>query len=160
LRSLLCFIILLRLTVIVFIILAVFRKDKKFALPQAPKQYSPDRTCKAKHYALDLRIFLEEKKIQGSVEITLIPFHERVQQIKIDGIELQIHRLSWEGQEWPYSSDSTALYLSFPTPLDPQKEYLLKIEYETRPQKGLYFMKADTDHPAAQTSNVVSRPRY
>lgn len=123
-----------------------FRKDNKFALPGAPKQYPPPLEFKAKHYHLDLKVDLEAKQIKGSATITLESFSGKQNRLKLDAIELNVEKVLFEGQVVPFRVFDTFLEIVLPSAPAIATPFSVQIFYSAQPRKGLYFQTPDVDH--------------
>lgn len=133
-----------------------FRKDKKFALPGAPKQYPPDLDFQVKHYCLNLKLDLDQKQIQGTATLTLESTHGKSKRLKLDAIELQIQKVLFEGKELPFQVMDRSLEIELPQLPQTKVPFLLHIDYSAKPRKGLFFQDPDSDH-VGQSKQVWSQ---
>ena len=61
-----------------------------FELPGAKPHYNPDRPGQVNHIRLDLALDISQKSFAGTCTITLTPVRSGIEQLTLDGVDLNI----------------------------------------------------------------------
>jgi len=124
---------------------------KPFILPGAKPHYTPDRPGNVQHIFLDLVLDIANQSFRGSSTITLKPVKSGLTHLTLDAQDLTIENVQVNQVSQPFHYDGKQLQIQLlqPTTLDP---FDLVIHYAvTHPQRGLYFIQPDQDHPDKPT---------
>src|SRR5215831_14415562 len=111
--------------------------QRPFAFPGARARYTPDRVVDVEHYAIDLRVHFDEKRIEGSCAITVVPILDAAPRLELDAVELDIRRVTLDGHEVPFAHDGKRLVMRFTRPLAAGEHHTLVVEYAATPRRGL-----------------------
>ena len=103
------------------------------------------------HYAIDLRIDDEARRVRGTVRMRLSPLRP-VSSITVDAEDMSISSVTMkDAQEGeitiPFHVTPKAVEVQFPRTLTPKDTVVVAIAYEATPQAGLYFMAPDHAYP-------------
>lgn len=124
------------------------QSSRRFELPGARPQYTPDRAGQVAHIFLDLQIDLAQQSCEGTCTTKLIPIRSGIQQLSLDAIDLDIQAVQIEGvaQAFDYDGETLQVHLSQPTVAD--RAIALEITYGLKyPQRGLYFIAPNPHYP-------------
>jgi len=78
-----------------------------------------------------------EEKVLGTV-YHQVAVNEEVEQLVLNAIRMEIKSLQLNGEDWDYQQNDTALFIPLNKPST--GELQLRIEYEAKPNKGIYFI--------------------
>jgi aminopeptidase N len=121
---------------------------RSFELPGAKPHYSPDRPGQVEHIALDLRLDIGQKRVQGTCRIRLNPVRDSLRELVLDAVNQQIDavRIGKQTQKFDYDGDRLTIQLRNATKAG--KPFELSIDYQLdHPQRGLYFIGPDAHYP-------------
>jgi len=121
--------------------------SRPFAFPGVRPRYAPDRVVDVQHYAIAIRVSLDDRRIDGTCAITIRPILEPVTRLELDAVELDVRAVTSEGQALPYRYDGKRLAIRFPRPLGPGEHHTVVVAYGAQPRRGLYFMAPDEAYP-------------
>ncbi|MGC9326554.1 MAG: M1 family metallopeptidase, partial [Candidatus Hinthialibacter sp.] len=126
-----------------------------------PRHYRPDRTVDFQHLNLEIKVDMNEMRIEGAAHYTFQPIHDGVQTIRFDAYELDIQDVDGPespSMDWRYSDN--ALYVEFDSPLPMGENQTLSIQYASdklkmggRFQDGMHF--TDSKHVAPQSADQM-----
>lgn len=106
-----------------------------------PHHYRPDRTVDVEHLKLELKVFMDDKRIEGTAQYRFKPIHDRVTMVRFDAYNMNIQTIASQEQpslEWTYSDN--AVYLEFPDPLPMDSSVTVAIRYSSiDPKTGGLF---------------------
>lgn len=125
---------------------------KKFELPGAKRNYTPDRPGQVQHIALDLVLDIPNHRCQGICTTTLTPIRDGIEQLKLDAVELQIQTVSVndEIQRWEYDGQVLQIHLLRETQRG--QDLVIKIAYAIeQPRRGIYFITPTEHYPDRPT---------
>ncbi len=119
-----------------------------------PHHYRPDRTVDFKHLKLEIKVFMDEKRIEGTAHYSFQPLHDEVTQLHLDAEEMEIKNIQTSsGQEIKWNHADNALHISFPSALPLDQETDISIQYAASPVEGMYF--TDSQHVAPQNPDQL-----
>ncbi|MBD2325586.1 M1 family metallopeptidase [Alkalinema sp. FACHB-956] len=124
------------------------QNHRRFELPGARPQYTPDRPGQVHHIFLDLVLDLAQHTCQGRCQIKLVPIRSGLEQLTLDAVDLQIQdvRVGGETQIFDYDGQQIQVHLSQPTQQGQAID--LEIHYGLQnPQRGLYFVAPNEHYP-------------
>ena len=125
--------------------------DKVFAEESAPEHFPRDRTFHLRHIRLDIVLDEEAGEIGGTATLLLSPLNDGLRDIDLDGEDLHIRKVTdQEGRSLEFEYDSHKLRIKLGRAYKADTEFSLKIAYDARPRKGMFFIrpaKADPKRP-------------
>lgn len=122
-----------------------------------------------KHYAIDLRVKDEEHAIEGSVTIDVDDAADGLAAITLDAVDMTIGEVTLDTPSGPraapYAYDGAKLRIELPEPRRTGTARKLRIDYATRPTRGLYFndgpmFPAGGDPPQVYSQGEMEDSRY
>ena len=121
---------------------------RPFADPDSTHRPERARTYDLQHILLRLTLDEKAKSVSGTSTLTLQPLHPGLQIIEVDSGQLEIQSATLpDGTELPFDQTGESLRLHLPEPVSPTDILTLRIAFEARPRKGLYFIPSDPAHP-------------
>ncbi len=100
------------------------------------------------HYSLELYPDINAKSLTGSAALHVRCQGARLDTIVLDAVGMNVRRVRLlSGTEPRYSADSVRLYIALPAPLGPNDTASIGIEYDSKPEKGMYFIVPDSSFP-------------
>jgi aminopeptidase N len=115
-------------------------------------RYAPDRLVDVVHIRLDVTPNFQRHTVRGTTSITFRPLAQPQQQLRLDAIDLTIHRVWGDGVEVAdFAVSPTDVVVRFREPIPTDREVTLHLEHEAEPQRGFYFRTADMGYPAGDT---------
>jgi aminopeptidase N len=125
--------------------------DKVFADPNAPEHYPRDRTFQLRHIRLDITLDQKEHEVRGTATLTLNPLNDGLRQVELDGENLHIRRVTdGDRKALDFEYGDGTLKVRLGRALKAGAEFVLKVAYECKPKRGLFFIhptKAYPKHP-------------
>ena len=116
--------------------------DKVFADESAPEHFPRDRTFDLRHVRLDIALDLEKAEVRGTATLLLSPVNDGLREIDIDGEDLHIRKITdAEGRSLEFDYDGKKLRVRLGRALKADAELTLKIAYDARPRKGMFFVR-------------------
>ncbi|MBK7760853.1 MAG: hypothetical protein IPI35_31470 [Deltaproteobacteria bacterium] len=107
-----------------------------------PGTLAPDRAFDVRHLHLDLAVLPEQRRVEGAVELRVVPFPNSDGQLLLNQIALEIQSVRASGQDLPFVVEGETLRVS----LDPSLgEQTVRIEYAASPRSGLHFRAPGPD---------------
>ncbi len=127
---------------------SVASKYKPFSLPGSNVHYARDRDFDVQHVKLDLNVDPEEKKLDGTVHITLTPIIDNVTRLEFDAVELDIKDVKLStGKISSFENTGRKLIVYLDKALKTAQNVILSIRYSGEPRRGLYFIGPDKAYP-------------
>lgn len=119
-----------------------------FELEGSRPHYTRSRPFDAQHLRLEVKFYLNERRIEGSALHRLRSLREGLDAIPLDQVGLEIKGVELEdGTPCGFVAGQEGLLVRLPRRLALNEEVALRIRYEARPQKGLYFILPDEAYP-------------
>ena len=117
-----------------------------FHIPGATPHKAPDKEFHAEHISIDLRVFFEEKRFEGSCTTTLVPLRKDSAVLHLDAREMTIRRVELDGKGAQFDHDGKVLTVrpAGSLAISPHK---LRVDYAATPRQGVYFVSPDKEHP-------------
>ncbi|RJP22965.1 MAG: hypothetical protein C4527_21165 [Candidatus Omnitrophota bacterium] len=113
-----------------------------------PRHYRPDRSVDFEHMRLEIKVFMSEKRIEGTIHYRFRPLHDNVRQIRFDAEEMKIQAVqSPSGRDVKWNHADNALHVTFPAPLAYGQETEIAIQYAASPAEGMYFTDSKHVYP-------------
>jgi len=125
-----------------------FRGPMAAFLTERARSFSGrERVVDIQHMTLRLKVDPARKWIEGSVAYRVEALRPQVTQWVLDaGPDLEVLRVVGNSGELPFQHYGEQLVIRWPTPLSMGQVDEVRIEYQGRPSKGLYFVGPDV-HP-------------
>lgn len=121
---------------------------KVFASPEAPEQYPRDRTFLVKHLRLAIAVDDEERKVAGTATYVLVPINDGLREVALDQANLKIRGITDEtGKALAFEVHGESLTIRLARARKAGQEFQLRIRYEAKPRKGLYFKAPEKAYP-------------
>ena len=127
------------------------KKTKSFELPGAKPHYNPDRPGQVNHIFLDLHLDIPNQSFSGTCTITITPVRNRIKQLKLDAVDLNIESVLIAGVSQPFDYDGEKLLINL---LQPTTDAKIDVEIAygvDHPQRGIYFIQPDEHYPNKPT---------
>jgi aminopeptidase N len=121
--------------------------DRAFASPDAPDQPPRDRTFRLHHVRLDVTVDDEARTISGSATHRLSPINDGLREITLDAAELTIRGIESDGKALEWEAHGEVLSIRLPRARKAGEPFEIRIRYEAKPRKGLYFVGPDKAYP-------------
>lgn len=121
--------------------------DKVFAAPDAPEQPPRDRTFRLHHLRLDITVDDEARTLSGSATHRLSPINDGLREVTLDAAELNIRRVESEGKALEWEQHGEALTIRLARARKAGDVFEIRIRYDAKPRKGLYFFGLDKAYP-------------
>ncbi|MEY3212794.1 MAG: hypothetical protein RIT28_3275, partial [Pseudomonadota bacterium] len=107
-----------------------------------PGTLAPDRAFDVRHLHLDLTVLPEARRVEGAVELGVVPFPNGDGQLLLNQIALEIQSVQAGGKDLPFVVEGETLRVN----LDPSLgEQTVRIEYAASPKSGLHFRAPGPD---------------
>lgn len=110
----------------------------------APGSLAPDTPWDLQHLHLELDVDVAGERIQGAVELTGQSRVPRLEQLRLDQVDLDIHAVTIDGRPTPFTVDARALWIDLPHTDD---AVTVRVEYSAVPRTGLHFRNPGPDSP-------------
>jgi len=131
--------------------------DRVFSAPDAPPQPPRDRTFLLQHLRLEVAIDDVAKTVSGTAVHRLAPINDGLREVVLDAQDLTIRKVTdGEGTALTWDHRGEALTIRLPRPKRAGQAFELRIRYDAKPRKGLYFMAPDKAYP--DRPRIVWRP--
>ncbi len=124
-----------------------FGQTKRFGDDLSTIHAARDRTYDVQHYALNITLDHPQKKIAGDVTITLQPINNGLSQVVLDSAELQIQSVDVNGRSVDFALRGEKLSVELGRPYNSNETITVKVRYEGKPRKGLFWVGGDPAYP-------------
>ncbi|MCZ6601684.1 MAG: M1 family metallopeptidase, partial [Planctomycetota bacterium] len=119
-----------------------------FVLPGAVDRYARDRVCDIRHIRLEIELDFENRSLKGVAATRLAPLNDGLTEVMFDAVEMKISSVTLGGEEdLAFENTGQKLIVRFPRPLSEGDEVTVRVEYETTPRRGVYFIAPDEAYP-------------
>lgn len=108
-----------------------------------PNLYPRERFVDFIHANISIQFSPTEGKVIGEVIHTFMPLRNGVDTLYIDGVNMDIKSITFEGDSVKHKWYKKGITVLFPKTLLKNKTYKLNISYEATPRRGLYFIGWD-----------------
>lgn len=102
-----------------------------------------ERLVDFQNLSLEVSFVPEEGLVKGKVTHTFKTLRKNVNQLYLDGINMDYKRVEIDGEEVKYLKERDGIYIYFNKSPSWNSEHFLTIEYEANPLRGLYFIGWD-----------------
>ncbi|HEX6511540.1 MAG TPA: M1 family aminopeptidase, partial [Chloroflexota bacterium] len=115
-----------------------------FNLPGDSPHYGPDRCYRAEHLRLEMVVYPDEKRLEGTATYTLrrAAVMAEPAELVLDAADMQVLDVS-PARSWSHSEDK----LHVEPAMADADELALSIRYAAQPSKGMYFLEPDDGYP-------------
>src|SRR5579862_168366 len=120
-------------------LIPVGRSDEPFA---RSRQYD------LQNARIELRFDFDQRAVSGQVTHTLAALRDGLRQLDFDSAELNITSVSVNGKDAHFTTDGAGLHVELSSPSKAGESYEVKIVYNGKPKKGLYFVAPDASSPS------------
>ena len=114
-------------------------------------QYAPDRLVDITHLKLDVLPDFEARTIAASAAIAFIPIAKPIRQWRLNAVDLDVKNVTSNHSIRATQVTEEYLEITFADPIVPGAESQVVIQYEAKPQKGLFFRTTGMGYPAGDT---------
>src|SRR2546425_2379442 len=122
--------------------------DKVFAEESAPEHFPRDRTFHLRHIRIDITLDEEAGEVRGIATLRLSPLNDGLREIDLDGEDLHIRKVTdQESRSLEFEYDSHKLRIKLGRAYKADTEFTLKIAYDARPRKGMFFIRPTKTDP-------------
>ena len=146
---------------------AAFRFPPKAVDGVFPRHYQPERTVDFEHLNLDIKVFMAEKRIEGTAHYRFKPINDTVKKIRFDANKMKIKTVQskdYPSLTWNYAEN--ALYIDFPEALKLDKSVDLDISYSSDEPRldgkfssGMHFTNSkEVDGKSADQMFTIAEP--
>ena len=122
-------------------------KRRPFALPGVTPRFSRDREVDLRHVVLELDVDFERGRLAGRATQKLRALRPDVTRITLDAVELEVSRVTLDGDDAAFRDDGRKLTVTAPRALSERRDTVLVVEYECAPRRGFYFIRPEADSP-------------
>lgn len=112
--------------------LSTYIEDKE----KAPRAHNVDML----HLLLDVQFDTKNEKVIGKVTHTFQPLQKNVDTLFLDAPGITIRTVKMNNTDLKFSTLPTGIVIRFAQKLDWSKTYVIEIDYEAQPKKGIYFI--------------------
>jgi len=125
---------------------------QSFELPGAHPHYTPDRPGQVEHIFLDLSLDIPNQRFVGTCTIRLNPIRRGIDRLTLDAVQMTIDQVSIDDAPQSFDADGSQLQIQLAQPTQAGVPIQVAIAYQVnQPQRGLYFVGADTHYPHKPT---------
>ncbi len=139
----------------------VVKHGRDFTFPDYKPNYPPSPPYRIKHLSLVLRIFVDEKKVEGEAKLSFVMRRES-NSLELDAVDMEILDVKINGSDARYMYDGRKLTVILPEKLKPGSEFVVEVGYSAHPKKGLYFIlpKRKSEYPQIWSQGEAEDNRY
>ncbi|MGI0490614.1 M1 family aminopeptidase [Alkalinema pantanalense CENA528] len=124
------------------------QNHRRFELPGARPQYTPDRPGQVHHIFLDLVLDLAQRSCYGLCKIKLVPIRSGLTGLTLDAVDLQIQSVQVDGKTQSFEYDGKQIQIQLHPETQAETPIELEIHYALQnPQRGLYFVAPNDSYP-------------
>lgn len=113
----------------------------------SPSHETRSRDFDIRHIRIALSIDPPDRLIEGTAHITLAPFRDGLEQLEFDAFELNVTEVRAGKQKLEFESFTDKLVVCMARPVRRGAEVTLRVEYNARPRRGLFFIAPDEAYP-------------
>ena len=115
------------------------------------RRYAPDRRADLLHLVIDVTPDFKQRSISGQATITFKPIGQPLDELRLNGIDLQVSSVVSSSKLKGYQSTADEVVLTFEKPLPPGVEQKVTIVYTATPGEGLYFRTPEQGYKKGET---------
>lgn len=115
-------------------------------------RYAPDRHFDVKHIRLNVTPDFQRHTVRGITSITVEPIAKPQSQLRLNGIDLTVHRVwSDDIEVADFVVSPLDVVVQFREAIPVGKEITLHLDHEAQPERGFYFRTPDMGYPKSDT---------
>ncbi len=118
-----------------------------------PRDHNVDFT----HLLLYVSFVPEDGKVIGTVTHTFSPLQQKVDSVFLDAPDIHFNSVKLNDADVKYTTNDKGITVWFDPPLEWNKNYSLKIDYDCTPRKGIYFIGWNEEEPDKRTDQYQTR---
>ena len=99
-----------------------------------------EHTVDMQHMKVEVAFAPKEGKVEGTVTHTFQPLRPVIRQLELDAPDIDIQSATLGGQNVRVEPNGKTIIFHFDKDLEWDKKYMLTIQYEAHPKKGIYFV--------------------
>lgn len=130
----------LLLPLFVLVITTTYSQNKTRTYLADPELAPRDHNVEYSHLRLNIAFEPAKGLVKGRVMLTFTTLRPTTDSIWLDGIQMNVQKLTLNGKDVKYKTDSAGITIYPGTPLGWQTKDSLEVTYECTPRKGLYFI--------------------
>jgi len=115
---------------------SLFKFGRDFVFPDYKPQYPRQPNFKISHYRLEVKIDIDDKRIDG---LAVIQLENNGETVYLDAVDMDI--LSVMGGDFDYDGRNLILRLPY------KGRHEIRVSYKAWPRTGVYFILPDEHHP-------------
>ncbi len=113
----------------------------------ADEPYARSRDYDLQNARIELRFDLDQRKVMGEVTHTLAALRDGLTRLAFDSVDLTISGVTVNGKPAKFETTPNQSLVALDHPTKTGEKFEIKIRYEGRPKKGLYFVLPDQNYP-------------
>ncbi len=125
--------------------------DASFSIPQDKEQYLRDRSFDVSHIKIQCSFDITSKCVIGKTTLSITALTDNVRYISLDCADTVVSKVSLEDEYLEFELSDDTLNIWLPEALTINKLVNVTVEYNSTPQKGIYFITPDEDYPNKPT---------
>src|SRR5579862_6450528 len=117
------------------------------SVARADEPYARSRDYDLQHIRTHLWFDVDQRRMRGEVTESISMLRERVSDVKLDSVGLEIQSVTLDGKEAKFSVSPSQLSVKLERPATLGDRHEILIRYQGQPKKGLYFILPDKLYP-------------
>ena len=121
-------------------------------LPSGAQQTVRERQIDITRLQADLTIDMRRQTVRGAVTMSFVPLQTNLASVALDSADIDIKAVDLitgnARKGLKYEIEDRVLSVSLPAGVDPETDTTIRVNYEARPNTGLYFFEETKTHPA------------
>ena len=117
------------------------------SVARADEPYARSRDYDLQHIRTHLWFDVDQRRVRGEVTESISMLRERVSDVKLDSVGLEIQSVTLDGKEAKFSVSPSQLSVKLERPATLGDRHEILIRYQGQPKKGLYFILPDKLYP-------------
>ena len=105
------------------------------------------REFHVQHLRLELSVDVLARSISGTAVYRFVLLSDGLRGAQLDAARLDVKSVTVDGHSVPFRSAAEKLYLDFGRPYAKGSVVEVVIQYQAKPQRGLFFILPDANHP-------------
>ena len=114
---------------------------------RADQPTAPALDYRLENARIELRFDVDQREVIGQVTHTLAAINDGLKQLDFDSVDLNIRKVTVNGKDARFSTDSHKLHVDLDKPAKAGEKYQVAIQYDGKPKKGLYFILPNKSNP-------------
>ena len=128
--------------ILLFLFCLLFGADEN-----APLQRTRDREVDIIHSKITITVDIISESVFGNVIHTLSPLGTNQKSFSLDADDIIIKRVSSKNRDLEFFYSDSKIIIDYPNPMSWQDTIDVRIDYSSKPRKGVYFIKPDNTYP-------------